>query len=324
MTLEDIFSPVRGDLERVESALADMCRTKDCGVSEVIAHILSAGGKRLRPALVLFAARGCAYSGERSIGMAVAMELVHTASLIHDDVIDGAAVRRGVPTVNSAWGNKGSVLLGDYLYTRVIETLAEDGDLEILRTVAKATACMARGEMIQTLCRDDQEVTEGRYLQVISDKTAALISCACQVGAMLGEGHNGEVEALGSYGQNLGMAFQITDDLLDLTGEEDVTGKAPGNDIREGRMTLPLIHAMGAADRRDGALIRDVFRSGDVDGATLRRIREIVSRYQGIEYSRRKAREYTEAGKRGLEKLEDSESRESLLMLADYVVGRAS
>jgi octaprenyl-diphosphate synthase len=193
-----------------------------------------------------------------------------------------------------------------------------------MRAVAASTASMARGEMIQTLCRNDLDVTEGRYLDIISQKTAALISCSCRVGAMLGTHHNGEVEGLTRYGQNLGMAFQITDDLLDITGQEDRLGKAPGSDVREGRLTLPFIHAMRTAERDDAQWMRAALRSGKADQDILRRLRDVVGRYRGIEYGQRKAREYAEACKQGLEVLPESESRRALTLLADYVVGRAS
>lgn len=323
MTLEDIYRPVERELGLVERSLREISRTGDPAVSEAITEILGAGGKRLRPALLLIAARGCGYSGERSINLAVAIELVHTASLIHDDVIDRAAVRRSAATVNSRWGNRVAVLLGDYLYAEVVRILAEDGNVEIMRNVAVTTSRMTRGEIAQTLARKDLSVTEGRYLSMIAEKTAALISCSCRVGALLGERHNGEVEVLADYGLNLGMAFQIADDLLDLTGEQGRLGKVLGNDIREGRLTLPVIHAMSVASEKDGAWLGEVLRSGRVDDGVLERIREVVERYQGIEYSRRKAMEYGRACKERLKALEESESQTALAMLADYVVARA-
>jgi octaprenyl-diphosphate synthase len=324
MKLDEIYGPVAGDLVRVESALADMMCCAGSVAAEPLGRILGAGGKRLRPALVIFAARGCRYSGQKSIRLAAAMELIHTASLIHDDVIDEAEVRRNAPTVNAGWGNKGAVLLGDYLYTKVIDALTAEGDLHVLRAVAGAAASMARGEMIQTLRRKSLDVSESEYLGIISAKTASLLSCCCRVGAMLGVHQNGEVEALTEYGLNLGMAFQITDDLLDLTGEESRVGKDLGNDIREGRYTLPLIRAMDVADRGDCEWLKSVLSAGQTSPDVLRRLREVVERYRGVEYSRRKAREYADAGKARLDVLEESESRRALAMLADYVVGRAS
>jgi octaprenyl-diphosphate synthase len=324
MKLEDIYSPVREELGLVEARLRAVASSEEGDVSEAITKILESGGKRLRPALVLFSARGCNYDGERSIGMAAAMELIHTASLIHDDVIDEAELRRGVPTVNASWGNKKSVLLGDYLYTLVVDMIAADGDLSVIRSVASTAASMARGEMNQTLCRSELNVEEQEYLNIITRKTASLISCCCRVGALLGSSRNGEVEALAEYGRNLGIAFQITDDLLDLTGNVQELGKTLGNDIREGRLTLPFIRAMDQAGEQDREWLSSAFRSGTVDEGVLERARSLVDRCQGIEYCRARAEEYSRACKKNLEALEASESRRSLAMLADYVVNRAS
>jgi octaprenyl-diphosphate synthase len=324
MTLEEIYSPVREDLGRVEERLFEAARCEESSLSDAIERILRAGGKRLRPALVLFAARGCNYTGERSIRMAVAMELVHTASLIHDDVIDEAEVRRGEPTVNSSWGNRRSVLLGDYLYTRVVDMVAEDGDLEVVRCLAQTAASMARGEMVQTLCRNELNVSEQEYLRIINRKTASLISCCCRVGALLGGNGNGEVEALAQYGRDLGMAFQITDDLLDFTADQQKLGKTLGNDIREGRLTLPFIRALAKADQQEREWLTGVFRAGTVDDQVLQRIRLLVDRCRGVEYCRQRAEEYSRSCKEKLEVLEESESRRSLAMLAEYVVRRAS
>ncbi len=321
--MEDIYRPVERELALVERGLREISCAEDPAVSGAISEVLGAGGKRLRPALLLIAARGCGYSGQRSVNLAVAIELVHTASLVHDDVIDGAAIRRGAATANSRWGNRLAVLLGDYLYAEVVRVLAEDGNVEIMRSVAVTTGRMARGEIAQTLARRDLSVTEGKYLLMIAGKTAALVSCSCRVGALLGEQRNGEVEVLADYGLNLGMAFQITDDLLDLTGEEQKLGKVLGNDIREGRLTLPLIHAMSVASEKDGEWLGEVLGSGRVDDGVIERIREVVERYQGIEYSRRKAMEYGRTCRERLRALEESESRTSLAMLADYVVARA-
>ncbi len=324
MKLEEIYGPLGGDLDLVEDRLRSAMRKVESEATGAIETIMNAGGKRLRPALLLFAARGCDYTGERAIALGAAVELIHTASLIHDDVVDGADVRRGVPTANSSLDNKRSVLLGDCVYTIAVEMVAADGDLDIIRSMASTAAKMARGEMIQTLCRNGAGVSEKDYLDIIATKTAALISCCCRVGALLGESRNGEVESLSEYGRNLGMAFQITDDLLDFAGDERLMGKALGNDIREGRLTLPFIRAMAEADPRDSEWMKGVFRSGRLDADIMGRMSQLVDRCSGVEYSRRRALEYTQACQRSLESLKESEVRRSLSLLADYVVSRAS
>jgi len=322
MKLEDIYRPVQEELAAVDRHLLALSESENKPLAEAVSEILKAGGKRLRPALLLMAAKACGYTGERSIRLAVVLELVHTTSLVHDDVVDCANLRRGVATVNSTWGNKIAVLVGDCLYAKVVEMLAEDGGLEILRSVAATVAQMSSSEIAQTLCRQNVKVTEEEYLAMIAGKTASLLSCCCRVGATLGNVRDGEVDVLADYGSNLGMAFQITDDLLDITGDVEELGKNLGNDIREGRLTLPLIRTISVAGEKDTEWISGVFRSGQVDEDSLTRMNSMVAEHGGIEYGLQRATEYGRACKRALESLRKSESRESLAMLADHVVRR--
>ena len=323
MNLKDIYGPARKDLEIAERQLLALSAINVEGVSESLRDILAGGGKRLRPALVLIAAKACGYTGQRAITMAVAIELIHTASLIHDDVIDNASLRRGTPTINARWGNKISVLVGDHLYSTVIGLLTEDGDLEVMRTIIDTANHMTDSELTQILCRHDVKVTEEKYLSIIAGKTASLMSCACQTGAMLADTHNGEVGILADYGLELGMAFQIADDLLDLIGDQQRLGKSLGNDIREGRLTLPFIHAISVADGADRQLLMNVFGGGECNDGEVTQIREIVEACGGIEYSLDKVRHYGQAAKDSLDSLEESASRTSLAALADYVMQRA-
>jgi octaprenyl-diphosphate synthase len=323
MSLERICGPVRKELAAVEEQLLQVAQSENPVISEAVSGILRAGGKRLRPTLLLTAAKACGHNGQRAVRLAAAVELVHTASLIHDDVIDNADVRRGVPTVNSRWGNKVSVLVGDHLYSKVIGILAEDGDPAVMQCVAAAAGRMTDSETTQALSRANAGLTEAEYLSIIAGKTASLMSCSCRVGGMMGAVRDGQVEILGDYGANLVMAFQITDDLLDVTGEDETLGKSPGNDIREGSLSLPFIHAMGVAKAKDRRWMVDAFRCGQVNDEALARMRSMVSEYGGIAYSLQKARQYGRACKEGLRSLEESECRTSLAMLADYVVQRA-
>ncbi len=320
MIMEEMYRPVRKEMDAVEDCLLELSRSDNMVVSEVVSRLVNAGGKRLRPALLLIGAKACGYSGERAVKLAVAVELVHTASLIHDDVVDGAGMRRGTPTVNSRWGNKVSVLVGDYLYSRMVSILAEDGDLEMIRLINGATSDMTDGEMRQTLCRRDVNLSEGDYLAVIAGKTASLISCSCRVGGMLGEHSNGEVDALARYGQSLGMAFQISDDVLDLIGREETVRKTVRRDIVEGNVTLPLIHALSVASEDERGGIARAFRAeeGDVPD----RVIELVTRHGGIEYSLEKARGYALACRQEVKGLRESACRDSLDRIAGYVVER--
>lgn len=322
-TLEGICSPVREELRQLEGDLLALVPRGGSAILGSVAAILRSGGKRLRPALLLMTAKACGYTGDVSVRLAAVVELVHSASLIHDDTIDNAGLRRGAATVNSRWGNRAAVLAGDYLYARAIGILAEFAGPEAMRCVAGAAAHMVESEMVQAVRRKDTDITEDEYLSIIAGKTASLISCSCRVGAMLGEGANGEVDILGAYGRDLGMAFQIADDLLDLGGEERLLGKALGNDIREGRLTLPFIHAMRVAGSEEREWIEDAFREGRLGHGDLVRMREVVARNGGTRYSLEKAQAYVSACKERLRSLRESSCRESLASLADYVLSRA-
>lgn len=318
-----IYRPIRQELHVVEENLRNLLLDKDAFISEAINKILYAGGKRLRPALLLLSAKICNYSGERGIKLATAIELIHTASLIHDDIIDNDTLRRGIPTINSQFGDTTSVILGDFLYSLVFEMLAEDGDIDIIRCVANTTSKMAKGDLRQVLNKFNTDLTEENYLAINADKTASLISCACWVGAMIGKQSNGEVDILERYGLNLGMAFQITDDLLDIIADEKVFGKPLGSDIREGKLTLPLIYTMRLANKKDKAWIRDTFKSRHIDKAASNQIQEMVKQYNGIEYSFKKAEEYRNVCKQELTLLKSSDCQETLAHFADYVIERA-
>ncbi len=318
-----LYKPIKTDLAGVERYLVELLQAEETSVSQTIPQILRAGGKRVRPALLLMSAKICKYSGERGIKLATAIELIHTASLIHDDVIDNDTLRRGIPTINSRLGDTISVILGDYIYSMVFNILAENNDIEIIRCVASTTSQMARGDLRQIQNQYKLDLSEEKYLSINADKTASLMSCSCRIGAMLGTNLNGEVETLTRYGRNLGMAFQITDDLLDLTAEEKILGKPLGSDIREGKLTLPLICVMRDGDKKDKEWIGSIFKSRSINSTELTRIRDMVKRYNGLEYSMKKAEEYGNACKQDLQSLESSEPQNSLVQFADFVLNRA-
>jgi len=324
MINHELYKPVKHELADVEKHLRTLFHTDDAFVEQSIPQILRAGGKRLRPALLLMSAKICNYSGEQSIQLATAIELIHTASLIHDDVIDNDTLRRGIPTINSKLGDTVSVILGDYLYSMVFKILADIGNIEVIRCVASTTSQMARGDLCQLQHQYNMELSEEKYLTINADKTASLMSCACRIGALCGTNLNGEVETLTRYGRNLGMAFQIADDLLDFIAEEKILGKPLGSDIREGKITLPLICVMREGDKKDKDWIESLSKSKQIDKPTLSRIKDIINHYNGIEYSFKKAEEYGNACKEDLKSLEASETQNALMQFADYVVNRAS
>lgn len=317
MNPSELFKPITDQLNQVDSDLLRLLQSGDTFVSQSVARIIHAGGKRLRPALLLTSAKMCDYSGNRSVRLAAVVELIHTATLIHDDVVDNDSLRRGIPTMNSQWGGAVSIVTGDYLYSRAFEILAEYGDIEIMRCVASTTSRIAHGDLVQALARDDSSLTEEKYLSIISDKTASLFSCSCRLGAMLGRRINGEVEILSRYGYNLGMAFQITDDILDLTQEDESLGKSVGSDIREGNLTLPLIHTLRVADGKDKEWIISMLKSKAIDRNTVKRLRTMAQQYNGIEYSRKKAQAYAGACKKEISALGKSEVTDMLALFAD-------
>ncbi len=322
MNYLQLLNPVKDELDKVEQGLQQLLRSDESLANQNVAYILNAGGKRFRPALLLMAAKICNGSGELAILMAIVVELIHTATLIHDDVIDSHMLRRGIATMNSRFGDAIPILTGDYLYSKAFEVLAEAGDIEIMRCVASATNRMAKGELMQAQVQTDGNMTEEKYLSIIADKTASLFSCACRMGAMLGHTADGSADCLYKYGHSLGMAFQITDDLLDFNGAEDVLGKPVCSDIREGKLTLPLIHVMHAADGKDKEWIENTIRSGIVDSGIIKRILLMLDRYKGIEYSLLKAHEYVNACKKEIDPMGKSETSETLNIFADYSVCR--
>jgi octaprenyl-diphosphate synthase len=330
--LREIYRPVEKELDLVESTLLEMSSSRSETISEAVAKVLAGGGKRLRPALVLIAAKASRNGSGNStttlttkgVRLAVAVELIHTASLIHDDVIDNASLRRGVRTLNYTLGNKTSVLVGDHVYSKVISILAEDGNIDVMRDIASAVCRMTESEMVQSMCRNDVNMPEERYFSIINGKTAALMSCCCRVGAMMNETRDGEVALLGDYGHSLGMAFQITDDMLDVTGEEAELGKSVWRDIREGCLTLPFIHTIRKAAATDRKWITDTLTTGEVDESAVNRLRDMMVEYKGMEYSLDKAREYGVACREKLRTLPESDSRTSLEMLVEFVLERVN
>jgi octaprenyl-diphosphate synthase len=322
MNYAQICKPIKNELNDVEKGLRRLFPADDTFVSHDVAHILNAGGKRLRPALLLTAAQACNGAGKRSVRMAIAVELLHTATLIHDDVVDGHGLRRGVATMNSRCGNAISVLNGDYLYSKAFEIFANDSDIDIMRCIASTTNRIAKGELVQLQVRGDITMTEERYLSIIADKTASLISCACRIGAMMGEAFIGAADGLARFGHNLGMAFQIVDDLLDFTGSEDVLGKPVGSDLREGKVTLPLIHTIRVAGKKDKQWIENVLASRAADARAVRRMGKLVKHHEGIDYSLLKANEYVKACKKEIDIPDLREISETLALFADYSIRR--
>ena len=290
-------------------------------IPEVTAHLIEAGGKRLRPMLTLAAARMCGYGGPYHIHLAATVEFIHTATLLHDDVVDESHQRRGRPTANLLWDNSSSVLVGDYLFARSFQLMVETGSLRVLDILANAAATIAEGEVLQLTAARNLATTQGTYLQVIRGKTAALFSAATQVGGVIA-GQDAAVEqALFAYGDALGVAFQMVDDLLDYGGTAAI-GKNLGDDLREGKLTLPVIHAVAAADAAELAFWVRVIADGKVGDGDLATAQRLMQRHGALDATRDAALAWAGRAKAALTPLPAHEIRDLLAGLADYVVAR--
>ncbi|WP_164659401.1 polyprenyl synthetase family protein [Tropicibacter sp. Alg240-R139] len=291
-------------------------------IPEVTAHLVSAGGKRLRPMLTLAAARLCGYQGDHHLRLAATVEFIHTATLLHDDVVDESAKRRGRPTANLLWDNKSSVLVGDYLFSRSFQLMVETGSLQVLDILANASATIAEGEVLQMTAATDLKTDESIYLQVVRGKTAALFSAATQVGGVIAEASEQQVQALYDYGDALGIAFQIADDLLDYQGDSKATGKDVGDDFRERKLTLPVIKAVAQATPDERAFWERTIEKGRQDDGDLEHAMALMAKYRTLDATRDDANGWAAKAKAALDVLPDQEIRTMLRDLADYVVSR--
>jgi octaprenyl-diphosphate synthase len=293
-------------------------------IPEVTAHLVEAGGKRLRPMLTLAAARMCGYTGENHVKLAATVEFIHTATLLHDDVVDESERRRGRPTANLLWDNKSSVLVGDYLFARSFQLMVETQSLRVMDILANASAVIAEGEVLQLTAAQDLATTEAIYLQVIRGKTAALFAAAMEVGGVIAAVPEAQVQALRAYGDALGIAFQIVDDLLDYGGTDAAIGKNTGDDFRERKLTLPVIKAVAKADAEERAFWQRTIEKGDQRDGDLAQAMAFMSRHGAMEAARAEALGWAETARQSLDILPAHELRDMLSDLADYVVARIS
>ena len=293
-------------------------------IPQVTAHLVEAGGKRLRPMLTLAAARLCGYGGPFHIHLAATVEFIHTATLLHDDVVDESARRRGRPTANLLWDNKSSVLVGDYLFSRSFQLMVETGSLRVLDILANASATIAEGEVLQLTASQDLATTEAIYLQVVRGKTAALFSAATEVGGVIANASEDQVRALFTYGDALGVAFQIVDDLLDYGGSADAIGKNIGDDFRERKLTLPVIKAVALATADERAFWVRVIEKGQQTDGDLAQALAIMARHGTMQAARDDALAWAAAARGALAVLPDHPVRGMLDDLATYVVARIS
>ena len=311
------------ELDAVNALIKERMASKHAPrIPEVTAHLIEAGGKRLRPMLVLAAAKMCGYTGPFHIHLATTVEFIHTATLLHDDVVDESQQRRGRPTANLLWDNQSSVLVGDYLFARAFQMMVEPGNLRVLDILSSSAAVITEGEVLQLSVAQDLTTSEDTYVTVVRGKTAALFSAATQSGAVLAEAPEEHIEALYTYGDALGIAFQMADDLLDYLGDSGQTGKNVGDDFRERKMTLPVIRAIAAADEEEMAFwTRTIARGKQVEG-DLDQAMALFEKHGTLESTRQTALDWSEKARSALQVLPQSELRDTLSDLAAYVVAR--
>jgi octaprenyl-diphosphate synthase len=319
---ETILASVQNDLEDIERALAENLKPYLPLVSHVANYIMFSGGKRIRPLLMVLAARLCGYKGDYDKTLSVVFEYLHAATLLHDDLVDGADVRRGNPVANSVWGNPATVLVGDFLLARSIAIAAQTNRVPIIEVLAQTTAKMSEGEIHQLLHRGDLSVEEADYMAIIERKTACLIQGACQVGALLADAPDGHVQTLSNYGYHLGIAFQMADDLLDYTADASEFGKAVGTDLREGKLTLPMIHALARTDTKDRRRLEALIGNEDMTPSDVAEALDLIEGSGSIEYTKDRARDHIDKAKTFLNPFSVSGTRIVLGQLADYVLVR--
>lgn len=311
------------DLHRVEEVLRNGLASEVSLISQVGRYVFESGGKRMRPLLTILSSKLCGYQGTAHLVMAAVTELIHTATLLHDDVVDHAELRRGARSVNSLWSSETSILIGDFLFTRSFCMMTEHRDLRILELMSRACRQLAEGEILELARSGDPTIREEEYLAIVRDKTAVLISAACQLGPILGEKPEWE-EDLSLFGMNLGMAFQLVDDVLDYAAEEEELGKTIGKDIQEGKVTLPIIRTLGRCTEPERRRLTEVIRSRSVSQKDVHEILETVHGYDGLQYTQQMARRFVEEAKARLTRLPASRARAALLAVADFVASRKS
>ncbi len=293
-------------------------------IPQLAAHIVAAGGKRLRPLLTLASARLCGYSGgQRHVELAACVEFIHTATLLHDDVVDESQLRRGLASANAVFGNKASVLVGDFLFARAFQLMVEDGSLDVLRILSKAAATIAEGEVLQLATQNDLGTTEEKYLEVVKGKTAALFAAACQVGAVVADRPLPEEDALSDYGMKLGIAFQLVDDALDYAADQATLGKTVGDDFREGKITLPVLVAYHLGDATERTFWERTIEQSEQTDDDLETAMRLMASHDAIGATLLRAARFADEAKAALSLFPDSPIRSALMAVADYTVSRA-
>jgi octaprenyl-diphosphate synthase len=320
--LQKILRFAEEDLARVELEIRQQLNSEVDQIGEIGRYLLLSGGKRIRPILLLLTAKLAGYSGSRIFPLSAMVEFMHTATLLHDDVIDHSHLRRGYPTVNSQWGSALSILVGDFLYAKAMALVVDDGDPQILKEITRVTMMMTEGQVMETIKTGDTGLTKAEYWQIIQQKTAALFGACCVIGGVLGGLSAEKTEGLRRFGITFGSAFQLVDDALDFIGKEQRLGKPVGSDLREGKVTLPVIVTLQHASPDESALIFRFARGDDQSPEVFQHIVALIQRYNGIEYTLREAERFVEQAELELQGFADNPAYDLLMELADFIVKR--
>jgi octaprenyl-diphosphate synthase len=321
-TLDRLSQLLQSDIDHVNTLILERMQSPVALIPQLAGHIIAAGGKRLRPMLTLAASRMCGYRGDRHVALAAAVEFIHTATLLHDDVVDASDLRRGLATANAVWGNKSSVLVGDFLFSRAFQLMVEDGSLRVLAILSEASAIIAEGEVLQLVTSNDTETTEAAYLAVIEAKTAQLFAAASRLGAVITERPYEEEDALAAYGRNLGVAFQLVDDMLDYSARQAELGKTVGDDFREGKITLPVVLALRQAGDVERAFWRRTLEELDQQEGDLAHAIELMTRHGTLRATLDSARRYAETARRALSLFRDGPEKRALDEAIDFCLAR--
>jgi len=317
-----ILALVKDDLKEIETALKENLNPHLDLVSKIAGHILFSGGKRLRPLLMVLSARICGYDGDYDKTFSTIFEYLHAATLLHDDLVDQATLRRGKPVAHSIWDNATTVLVGDFLLARALSIASETELPNVIRIVAEITENMSQGEIHQLMRKGSLDLTEKEYMEIIRRKTAVLFQGACRVSALIAGAPNEKEIALSDYGFNLGIAFQMVDDLLDYTLDTGVLGKEVGADLKEGKLTLPVIYSLKAADAKDRAQMETIIKNKDFSVHVFKKLISLIKKCGGQKYTENLAAEYVRNAKDALAVFNNSKTKDILLMIADYTLAR--
>jgi len=322
-SLDELHALIADDLKAVNDEIVKRMQSPVALIPQLAAHIVAAGGKRLRPMLTLAAAELCGYQGKRHVTLATCVEFIHTATLLHDDVVDESELRRGRDSANAIFGNSASVLVGDFLFSRSFELMVEDGSLKVLGILSRASSVIAEGEVLQLMTTNDTETGETQYLEVIESKTAQLFAAACQIGAVVADRPKVEEDALEAFGMNLGVVFQLIDDVLDYQADQEKLGKTVGDDFREGKITLPVILAFRRGDEEERAFWRRTLEDLEQTDDDLAHAIKLMEKHDALSDSIERARHYGAIARDALGIFKDCAEKRALIEIIDFCIQRA-